>query len=255
MATAPDRQERITRLLRERGHVSVADLSDLFDVSEVTIRKDLQALEQKSLLYRTHGGAHLRNPHVSDRPLSEKAAIRAEEKDRIGRAAAAHIRATDSIILASGTTTGAVARHLPASIRSLTVVTSAMNVAIEMAGLPGVETLMLGGIVRPTSNSVVGPQAEAILETLTCDKLFLGVDALDLSFGLSTTNPLEASLNRAMMRAAGRVIVLADSSKFGRRSFSRICSPAEVDCVITDGGVSSDTVEALREVGVTVEVV
>lgn len=255
MVSAPDRQSRILSLLREQSHVGVTELSERLDVSAVTVRKDLRALEERGLLYRSHGGAHLRNPFVTDRPVSEKAALRAEEKDRIGRAAAAHVRAQDSIILASGTTTTAVARHLPATAQGLTVVTSAMNVAMELAQHVGIETLVLGGMVRPTSASVVGPYAEAVLADTTCDKLFLGVDGLDLDFGLTTTNALEASLNRAMIRAAQRVIVVADATKVGRRGLSRICGFEDVDRLITDASLGSEVQSALEELGVAVELV
>lgn len=253
--TASERQDRILSLLREQGHASVTDLSDRLEVSAVTIRKDLRTLETQGLLYRTHGGAYLRNPYVTDRPVSEKASIRAAEKDRIGRAAAAHAPPQGSIVIASGTTTAAVARHLPATARGLTVVTSAMNVALELARHAGIETLLLGGMVRASSASVVGPQAEAVLRDTTCDTLFLGVDGFDLAYGLTTTSALEASLNRAMIAASQRVIVVADASKFGRRGFSRICGTDVVDRVITDDAIDPAVVAALEEEGVEVEVV
>jgi DeoR family transcriptional regulator, aga operon transcriptional repressor len=254
MINAADRQGMIMERLRERGQVSVLDLSEEFDVSSVTIRKDLQALEAQSLLYRTHGGAHLRNPYVTDRPLSEKAALRAKEKERIGKAAAMYIGPNDSIILGSGTTAASVARHLPSPAVGLKVVTSAMNCAVESASHAGIETIMLGGIVRLTSTSVVGPHAESFLGQTTCDTLFLGVDGFDIAFGLTTSNAMEASLNQAMIRASRQVIVVADSSKFGRRGFSRICGTTEIDRVITDSGVPEASVGALEELGVAVEI-
>jgi DeoR family transcriptional regulator, aga operon transcriptional repressor len=254
MITAADRQGLIMERLREKGHVTVLELSAEFEVSSVTIRKDLQALEAESLLYRTHGGAHLRNPHVTDRPLSEKASIRAKEKERIGKAAAAYVGLSDSIILGSGTTTASVARYLPSPAAGMKVVTSAMNCAVEAASHSGIETMMLGGIVRLTSTSVAGPHAESFLAQTTCDTLFLGVDGFDVMFGLTTSNALEASLNQAMMRSARRVVVVCDASKFGRRGFSRICGASEIDLVITDAGVPVTAIEALHEMGVAVEI-
>jgi len=254
MQSVSERHELILKQLRDQGHVSVSELSEQLDVSEVTIRKDLNALEQRHLLYRTHGGATLSNPYVLDRSVEEKTGEHASEKDRIGKAAAALVKPQDSIILGSGTTVMYVARHLR-DVPGLTVVTSAMNVAVVLTGLPLVEVLMLGGIVRKNSTSVVGPHAEQMLEEHACSTLFLGVDGFDLDHGLTTTNALEATLNQAMMRAAQRTVVVVDSSKFGRRGFRRICNANGIDTVITDTGVSDETVHALEQRGVMVDVV
>jgi len=178
----------------------------------------------------------------------------AEEKGRIGEAAAKLVAERDYIILGSGTTMTQVARHLPEA-PELTVITSAMNVALEIAHLRGVETLMLGGVVRPSSKSVVGPYAEDMIEEYACDKLFLGVDGFEIDYGLTTANAAEARLNRAMIGSAQRVIIVTDSSKFGQRSFRRICSIDEVHRVITDAGVKAPIVEALEEQGIIVDVV
>lgn len=252
MRTATRRQDLILQKLRAHGHVAVGDLSGELDVSEVTIRKDLRALEERSLLYRTHGGAHLRNPFAPDRPVSEKATQHVEEKRRIGEAAAAHVRPGDALILASGTTMVEVARHL-APKAGLTVVTSAANVVLELTPLPDAEVILLGGVVRASSASVVGAYAEAMLGDVTCDTLFLGVDGFDLEHGFTTSNAQEALLNRAMLRAAHRTIVVTDASKVGRRGFHRICGVGDVDRVITDAGLDDAVAEALSERGVAVE--
>ena len=249
-----ERHDFILRHLKEEGYVTVSDLSDRLGVSEVTIRKDLRKLENRHLLYRTHGGANLRNPYVVDRPLTEKASLYAEEKRRIGQAAAELVNPRDSIILASGTTMTQVARHLP-DAHALTVITSAMNVALELARLQSVDILMLGGIVRHSSTSVVGPYAEEMLDGYACDKLFLGVDGFDLDYGLTTTNDLEASLNQVMIRTTQRTIVVTDSSKFGRRGFRRICGLDLIDRVITDSGIEPSVVEALEAHAIEVDVV
>lgn len=254
MQSVSERHELILRQLRDQGHVSVSELSEQLNVSEVTIRKDLNALEQRHLLYRTHGGATMSNPYVLDRSVEEKTGEHASEKDRIGKAAAALVKPQDSIILGSGTTVMYVARHLR-DVPGLTVVTSAMNVAVVLTGLPLVEVLMLGGIVRKSSTSVVGPHAEEMLEEHACSTLFLGVDGFDLDHGLTTTNALEATLNQAMMRSSQRTVVVVDSSKFGRRGFRRICKAEAIDTVITDRGVGDETVHALEQRGVVVEVV
>lgn len=249
-----EREVLILRRLKEHGYVTVSDLSDRLDVSEVTIRKDLKRLEGRDLLHRTHGGANLRNPYVVDRPLDEKVTEYAEEKRRIGQAAAELVGDRDSIILASGTTMTQVARHLENS-PGLTVITSAMNVALEVTSLQDVEVTMLGGMVRRTSKSVIGAYAQDMMREYACDKLFLGVDGLDLDYGLTTANAPEARLNQCMIQSAERVIIVTDSSKFGRRSLRRICGLDAVHRVITDNAVDSDVVDELEDHAIFVDAV
>ena len=254
MQLPAERHSRILQALKDQGFVTVSGLSDVLDVSEVTVRRDLNYLEERSLLQRTHGGAALRNHIVHDRPVSEKASQHVEEKQRIGAAAAALVEDHDCIILASGTTVMQVARHLTRTIR-LTVITNAVNVALEVIRLPEVEVHVLGGLVRNTSTSVVGPIAEKALQQFTCRKLFLGVDGFDVQYGLTTSNALEAHLNGCMIGAADQVIVVADSSKFGLRSFGRICGVEQVHRVITDAQIPSVTVQQMEELGIAVTTV
>ena len=249
-----EREVIILKRLKEHGYVTVSDLSERLDVSEVTVRKDLQKLESRNLLHRTYGGANVRDPYVRDRPLDEKVTQYAKEKQRIGQAAAKLVSDRDSIILASGTTMTQVAHHLREK-SELTVITSAMNVALEVAHLQDVEVLMLGGMVRRTSKSVVGPYAQEMMKEYACDKLFLGVDGFDLDHGLTTANAPEAHLNQYMIRAAQRVIIVTDSSKFGRRSLRRICGLGAIHRVITDEAVEDRIVHHLEEQGIYVDVV
>ena len=254
MQSPAERHNHILERLKDQGYVTVSDLSDQLEVSEVTIRRDLRLLEDRNLLYRTHGGANPTNHRVYDRPVQEKAKQHSEEKQRIGQAAATLVEDNDFLILASGTTVHAVSRHLRHR-RNLTIVTSAMNVAMELLSLPEVEIIMLGGVVRHTSTSVVGPHAEAVMAEHACRKLFLGVDGFDVEHGLTTTNPYEAHLNQMMIRAAQQVIVVTDSSKFGLRGFSRICGVDKIDTLITDSGAPEAMILQIEESGVAVSVV
>ncbi len=254
MQSPAERHSHILKQLQGQGYVTVADLSEELSVSEVTIRRDLRCLEERSLLYRTHGGATPTNSRVYDRPVSEKAKQHADEKRRIGAAAAELVEPYDSVILASGTTMIQVARHLQGRA-NLTVVTGALNVAMELLHLPQVEVFVLGGMLRLTSTSVGGPAAEQMMRQFACRKLFLGVDGFDLEHGLSTSNALEASLNQQMIAAAQQTIVVTDSSKFGLRGFSHICSLDDVDLVITDSNVPDGVVRALEEREISVRVV
>lgn len=250
----PERHNRILALLQQFGSISVAQLAERFKVSEVTIRKDLSYLEQQKKLYRTHGSAILISPYISDRHVNEKEKRNVAEKRAIGAFAASLIAQDDSIIIASGTTVTFLAREInPAG--QLTAITASVPVTQILSQCPDVDVIQLGGITRSSSVSVVGPFAEQMLRSFNCSKLFIGVDGIDTEFGLTTTNMLEASLNGAMIDAAQKVIVLADSSKFGRRGFSKICDLESVDRIITDSGVQSVYLDRLRERGIEVTVV
>ena len=210
----PERHNRILALLQQNGSISVVQLAELFKVSEVTIRKDLSFLEQQKKLYRTHGSAILISPYISDRHVNEKEKKNVAEKRAIGAKAASLVAQDDSIIIASGTTMAFLAREIK-PVGHLTVITAAVPVTSILSQDTNVDVIQLGGITRSSSVSVVGPFAEQMLGNFNCSKLFVGVDGIDLEFGLTTTNMLEAALNRVMMNAAQKVIVLADSSKFG----------------------------------------
>ncbi|HEY0772151.1 MAG TPA: transcriptional regulator, partial [Sphingobacteriaceae bacterium] len=176
------------------------------------------------------------------------------EKMRIGVAAANLIEPNDSIIIASGTTVQSFAKSIQ-PIENLTVITSSLNVALDLTHNPVIEVLQLGGLVRKSSSSVAGAYAEGILKDFFCSKLFLGVDGIDIEFGLTTTNSMEAHLNRQMMGTAQKTIVLADSTKFGKRGFGRICGLDEIDRIITDSNVSDHTVKTFESMGIKVTVV
>jgi DeoR family transcriptional regulator of aga operon len=251
--TLLERHSIILELLREFGKVDVADLSSKLKVSAVTIRKDLDLLEEKKLLYRTHGGAILADPYIATRKVSEKEKLRPEVKRRIGLKAVELLSPQDALIIASGTTVQAFARCI--ENMKLTVITSAMNVAMELLDKPDIEIIQLGGIIRHSSASAVSEYAIRMLDNFCCSKLFLGVDGIDPEYGLSTTHIQEACLNQAMIAAATKTIVLADSSKFGRRGFSKICNMSDIDWVITDSGISPKMLEAIEEQGVKVTIV
>ena len=246
--TLSERHQKILELLQLNGTVSVNELSKLLDVSSVTIRKDLGMLEEKKLLYRSHGGAIQIDPYIANRHVLEKAKHFPEEKKRIGMKAVELLQANDAIMIASGTTVLAFAQCIPVEA-NLTVITSAMNVAMALLNC------QLGGIVRHTSTSVIGDYAERMLGNFSCSKLFLGVDGIDLKYGLTTTNSMEASVNRVMIEAAQKTIVLSDSSKFGRRGFGKICNLDVVDQIITDSGVAPKVVEDLEDMGIKVTIV
>ncbi len=254
MSTLAERHRYILEKLKKEGKVDVLTLCKALDVSSVTIRKDLKQLEDKKLLFRNHGGASSSNPYAVDRHVSEKEKMHADEKLKIGMAAAVLIEPNDSIIIASGTTVLYLAKSIQPE-GALTVITAALNVATELNRHPEVEVLQLGGILRKSSSSATGSYAETILEDFSCSKCFLGVDGIDPEFGLTTTHVMEAQLNRKMIQASQKTIVLADSSKFGKRGFGRICGLEDVAQVITDSGISEHMVHTLTGMGIEVTVV
>ena len=254
VSTLSERHQYILDKLKKEGKVNVPDLSNDLNVSSVTIRKDLKLLEDKNLLFRTHGGGTMTNPYTTDRHVNEKEKIKSEEKMDIGAAAAALIVPNDCIIIASGTTVLSLAKNIKPQ-GNLTVITAALNVATELNHHPEIEILVLGGILRKSSSSGTGNYAEKILEDFSCSKLFLGVDGIDIEFGLTTTHVMEAQLNRKMIQAAQKTIVLADSSKFGKRGFGRICGLEDVEQIITDSGISDHMVDTLKGMGIEVTIV
>ena len=239
-----DRRSQILALLEENGQVNVQQLSDRFKVSSVTIRNDLAYLENKNLLYRTRGGAIKQTKVAMDLALSEKARKYAEEKRTIGKKAVELIQDGDTIILDSGTTTMEIARHLK-KFQNLTVITHALNIATELAGSKGIEIIMPGGVLRAKSYSLVGSQAEKMLQDFYCDKFFLGVDGIDTSYGISTPSVSEAQLNRVMEQNSRETIVVTDHSKFGKRSFAFIIPIDKIDRVITDDGIPEEDHQSL----------
>lgn len=244
-----DRHKKILEILKEDKRVKVTDLSKSLNTSMVTIRKDLIVLEGKRLLFRNHGGASLESPYVNDRSVSEKEFINIAEKAAIGSQAAKMIPDDQYITLASGTTVLAMAEYIN-PLNKLTVVTSALNVALKLSLRKNIEVLQLGGYIRPNSYSVIGHYSEMILKETVCSKLFLGVDGLDLNYGLTTTNSLEAHLNKQMISSAKEVFVLADSTKFGKKSFGLICGLDHVDHILTDSKIDQDIAKEIRSLGI-----
>ncbi len=249
-----ERRRAILDIINREGRVVVKELARRFSTSHVTIRNDLEALHDQGLVQRTHGGAlPLQIGALLDPSLREKEKLHPIEKQRIAEASTALIKEGESVVLDSGTTATAVARALRRN-RNLTVITNAVNIAAELAGTM-IEVILTGGNLRENSFSLVGPLAEETLHRLSADMMFLGVDGFDVRYGLTTPNLLEARVNRVMMGIARRVIVICDSSKFGRRSLSLIAPPSAVHHVITDSGVPKADLRILKESGIEVTVV
>lgn len=247
------RRRNVLDLVDQDGQVTVSDLVKRFSISAVTVRSDLDTLASVGAVVRSHGGAVRRLEATQDYPLRMKETLHRAEKVRIGRAAAELVKPGETIILDSGTTTAEIARHLKRmKIQPLTVITNALNIAIELADLPGISLIMIGGLLRPISCSFVGPQAEAMMNEFHADRLFLAVDGFDLLNGPSTPDVLEAQLNNVMIRSAREVNVVTDFSKLGRRSVSRIGPLDRIRRLITDTRAPQEFAEGLRNRGIEV---
>ncbi|HEY0667685.1 MAG TPA: DeoR/GlpR family DNA-binding transcription regulator [Sphingobacteriaceae bacterium] len=251
MKNVTERHQFILQKLKRDGKVNIIDLVEEMEVSGVTIRKDLKLLEDKNLLFRTRGGGSINNPYAVDRSINEKEFINSDEKQKIARAAIDLLGNSDSIMIGSGTTAFEFSRALHPS-KHLTVITPALKVGVELSNRPNVEVLQLGGLIRPNSSSVAGANALRVLEDISCNMLFIGVDGIDPEFGISISNFAEATLNQKMIETAHIIVVLADSSKFDRRGLGRICSLEQVQYIVTDNKVSEATIKTIEEKGVKV---
>ena len=247
--TKEDRQGAILEQLLSQESVLVSDLAASLDVSLVTIRKDLTELEKAGKLYRSHGKAILINPFTNNRSVNEKEKLNTEEKQLIGSEAVKMLVKNDSIILASGTTIHALACNIQPEGK-LTVVSASLQATMSLSGNENIDIIQLGGMLRHSSASVVGQYSMEFLRGCSFSKLFLGVDGIDVDFGISTTDIREAELNRAMMQAAQKTIVLADSSKFGRRGFAKISGMEDIDTIITDAKILHAVAKRIEEMGI-----
>ena len=256
--TAQGRRSAILQKLREDSSVTVSQLSKQFEVSEVTIRKDLRILEERKLLIRVHGGA-LMGVTVSEaeheeRNFNYKKHVNLKEKEAIGRAAAAHIKDGDTILIDSGTTALEVVKNL-GRFNDLTIITNSVNAMLEALKYKRFKVMLMGGLVRETSLSTVGSLAESNLKLFYCDKLFLGVDSFSVEAGLSTPNLEEASTNQTMISRAKEVIAVFDSSKINKRSLAFISMPDRINTIITDNHLPSSVRNQLKAMKINVETV
>ena len=242
---------QIISQINQHGFVKVNDLSESLQVSLVTIRKDLAFLESLELLFRTHGGASKQSIFTFERSVGEKETIKVDQKKQIAIAAKTFIKNNDAVILASGTTVIYLARLLK-DYESLTVLSVSLQVALELSDASGVSVIHLGGVLRKNSLSVVGPLAEHNIAQFSCNTLFLGVDGIDINYGLTTSSQEVASLNKAMILASDKIIVLTDSSKIGKHSLCKIANIEDIHTIITDNGITKETKKHITNLGVNV---
>jgi DeoR/GlpR family transcriptional regulator of sugar metabolism len=252
---ASQRRSLILETLKRTQIVRVAELSQLFGVTMVSVRRDLEILEKNGHLRRIHGGAvPVQTPEMSAL-LRTRSEERAAVKERIGRAAAELIEKSDNIILDSGTTPLQVAKNIPNDLLNngnLSVITNSLPIVHALGAEKNVHLIFLGGIFVPDYSVVVGPRTLEHIKTLHADKMFLGTDGLTFSQGITTANVLEAEVSQALVKASSEVIVVADSSKIGSKGLATIVPVTEIDKLITDEDAPDDFIGQLKDHGVEV---
>ena len=242
--------------LQEHGSVAVDDLSAHLGVSVVTVRRDLDLLEQQGLLRRTHGGAVsieplFYEPFKKDRSFQAQVEKLANEKRRIGRAAAALITPGETIAITPGTTTAEIIRGLPLDSK-ITVVTNTVNIAMELSKRKDINVFVTGGHLHGDWFSLVGPTASRSLENMLIHTMFIGADGIDAKWGLSCFNPDEAELNGTMVRHARRLVAVVDHTKFGVIANWRICETSVIQTLITDAGATDEMIAPFQKLGIEV---
>ncbi|MFI8972885.1 DeoR/GlpR family DNA-binding transcription regulator [Nocardia asteroides] len=250
---AEERQQAIATLIEQRGRVSVAELAERYTVTTETVRRDLAVLDRLGLIRRVHGGAVGAGALTTvELGTAEREHTRAAEKDRIATLAQRFLPPSGgSVLFDAGTTTARVAAELPTDL-DLVAVTNSLPVATRLTGFAGVRVHLLGGRVRGVTQAAVGAETVRSLGELRVDVAFVGTNALTVRHGLSTPDPEEAAVKRAMIAAADRVVVVADAGKIGREDFVRFGTVGEIDVLVTDTDIPSGTHADLVAAGVEV---
>ncbi|WP_050184414.1 DeoR/GlpR family DNA-binding transcription regulator [Domibacillus robiginosus] len=248
-----ERQQKIVELVNERSSIRVTELSDIFSVTEETIRRDLEKLEKESKLLRSHGGAVSVQEDEAEIHVSEREITNVKEKKAIAYEAAKRIVEGDRIMLDASTTAWEMAKILPNM--PLTVITNSIKVVMELSKKEKIEVISTGGMLLPKSLSYVGPLAERSLEMYHVNKVFLSCKGIHLEEGLSDSNEGQALLKKKMIERSDEIILMADSSKFGKRAFSLIVPPGKVNEVITDKEIDEVSQQVLKERNVKLTIV
>ena len=249
-----ERQERMLRFVEQRQRVTIADICDQFGVSVATARRDLEVLAERSSVRRVHGGALAIHRAPPELPALQRAGEQADEKRRIGQAAAGLVADGETVFLSSGTTTLEVARSLRRQ-RRMTVITNSLLALNELADTPDITLVGLGGLLRRSEMSFIGHITEQALAEVRADKVIIGIRAIDAEQGLTNDFLPETMTDRAIMRIAREVIVVADHSKCGRVSAAFVAPLSAMRTLVTDSGTPPEFVDALTAQGIRVVVV
>ncbi len=243
---ANQRRDKMLELLREDGSAKVINLAKIFKVSEVTIRQDLEKLEQDGFVKREHGGAFLKNVENTVKSFTILNQDNIEQKQIIGRKAAELIESGETIILDSGSTTTEIAKNLIGR-KGITVITNALNIALILGAEPGIDVIVTGGEFKPPTLSLTGQKAATFFEDIHVDKLFLATAGISLKSGLTYPSLSDIVVKKAMIDAADAVYLVADSSKIGKNAFASLGALSLVDYIITDALIDQKRAKIMRE--------
>jgi DeoR/GlpR family transcriptional regulator of sugar metabolism len=246
-----ERHRRIRQIVEDNGRATVTELSSILEVSEATIRRDLEELDHLGWVQREHGGALRADFSATEPPVLQRVTEQEAEKRRIGRAATKLIKDGETIFLGSGTTTLEIARNLE-GMESLTVITNALNIANELVNSEGITLIVVGGLLRASELSLIGHITEQALKELRADRVFLGMRAIDIDYGLTSDYLSEIMTDRTIIEFASEIILVADHTKFGRVSNSFVAPVTSVDIVITDDKVPPAILRELERLNITV---
>lgn len=252
-----ERFQQILEILSSQGSVKIVDLAKQLHISEMSVRRDLILLEKKGYLWRTHGGAintwgrNYEPPLFLNLPPRD---LNKDEKKGIAKAAAELVQAGDFIALDLGTTTLEIAKFLMQK-QDITVVTPNFQAASVLVNAPKIRVIITGGILRPGELSMVGEVAESVFDKYFVDKFFIGAACVDVSYGVTNFNLDEARLKRSMIKSSKSTILVADSSKFSKRAFTKVCSIDDIDLLITDSKITEADLSILKESGKQIKII
>jgi DeoR/GlpR family transcriptional regulator of sugar metabolism len=245
-----ERRKGILDFVTKEGRAEVAELAEHFQVSTMTIRRDLNALNSKGLLERARGGALANESLVNEIPYKVKATSNVEIKKSIAQEAVRLVRDGDSLILDAGSTTLEIAKQLKLARKDITVLTNDLNIALELADEPNLRVITTGGRVQPGTYSLFGEEALDFITSVSVNTVFLGGGAIDTTSGVYTPTLEKAYIKRAMISSAAKIVLVADHTKFGCRAFAKVCDFNEVDVVISDKELDPISIQQIEKMGI-----
>ena len=246
-----NRKQKIMDLLNENGSVKVTELSEMFNISEVTIRNYLADMEKKGLLSRVHGGAVSSYKPYYSMDMTQRLETNQSQKVEIATKIADMIEPDDTVMLNSGTTTLLTFRKFPADY-NLNIVTNSIAIALEASGNPNYNVVLIGGSLNTKYQFSFGADAVSQLKKYHADKFVLSVDGIDIQNGFTTYYDKEAELDRIMIEQSDKCIVAADFSKFNRSAFVKIADVSVADCIVTNTSINEKTLSEFTEAGVKI---
>lgn len=246
-----ERKRKISQFIKENKKATVTELSELFGVSESTIRRDLEELDEQGVIQRAHGGAVVVERAAPEPPIIQRMVENEEAKRSIGQAAAELVRDGETVFLGSGTTTLEVARNL-VKRDNLTVITNALNIANLFAGKSYITVIVIGGLLRHSELSMIGHFTEQVLKELHADKVIMGMRAISVEEGLTNDYLPETMTDRMIIQFAPEVILVADHTKFGKVSTAYVAPVKQITTLVTDAETDPALLIRLREMGIQV---